>query len=231
MVMGDSHVGRKNHPSRPYQSIDCGGKFGQAIDAAIAHDVDSVVHTGDVFHDYVTEQECDTVNSAFERLQEEGISFYYILGNHECDRGNQLLQRWENRGVAVHLDMDGVEMVEGVKIYGYDYRPGSEFAIEEMKIPTLLMDSVSILALHQTLAPFHAGADVDLDKINAKPFGGFDYVVAGHLHDSERPNWDDGEFMYAGSTEEISKNPDASDPSVWFLTVNEGEVDTHRRKL
>jgi len=69
------------------------------------------------------------------------------------------------------------------------------------------------------------------DQINAKPFGGFDYVVAGHLHDSERPNWDDGEFMYAGSTEEISKNPDASDPSVWFLTVNEGEVDTHRRKL
>lgn len=231
MVMGDSHIGRKEHPSKPYQSIDCAGKFNQAVEAAVAHDVDCVVHTGDVFHDYTIEEDCNTVNSAFERMQNAGIKFYYILGNHECDRGNRLLRRWERRGVATHLDMDGSEIVNGVKTYGYDHRLGSKFSVEEMDVPTLLMNSVSILVLHQTLAPFRAGADVDLDEINAKPFGGFDYVVSGHLHDPEQPNWEEGEFLYAGSTEDLSKNQDASDPSVWFLTVEDGSVDTHRQRL
>jgi predicted phosphodiesterase len=231
MVMGDTHVGRKEHPSKPYQSIDCAGKFAQAIEVAVSHDADSILHTGDVFHDYATEEDCETVDTAFERMRDTDIKFYYILGNHECDRGTRLLQRWEQRGVATHLDMSGSEVTDDVKVYGYDHRPGSKFSVEEMDVPTLLMNSVSILVLHQTLVPFRSGADVDLDEINSKPFGGFDYVVSGHLHDPERPNWDDGEFLYAGSTEDISTNSDASDPSVWFLTVEGEVVDTLRRKL
>jgi len=231
MVMGDSHVGREEHPSKPYQSIDCAGKFEQAIEVAITHDVDFILHTGDVFHDYATEEDCDTLDGAFQRMQDAGIGFYYILGNHECDRGTHLLKRWERRGVATHLDMEGSDVTGDLKVYGYNHRPGSKFSVEEMDVPTLLMNSVSILVLHQTLVPFRSGADVDLDEINNKPSGSFDYVVSGHLHDPERPSWDNGEFLYAGSTEDLSKNSDASDPSVWFLTVNDDTTETHRRKL
>lgn len=231
LVMGDSHVGRKEHPSKPYQSIDCAGKFELAIEVAVAHNADSILHTGDVFHDYATEGDCETIDSAFKRMREADIDFYYILGNHECDRGTRLLQRWERRDVATHLDMDGSGVTDDVKVYGYDHRPGSKFSVEEMDVPTLLMNSVSILVLHQTLAPFRFGADVNLDEINGKSLGGFDYVVSGHLHDPERPNWDDGEFLYAGSTEDLSTNSDASEPSVWFLTVEGETVDTLRRKL
>lgn len=231
MVMGDSHVGREEHPSKPYQSIDCAGKFDQAITVAVAQDADAVLHTGDVFHDYATEEDCETVDTAFKRIRDANIDFYYILGNHECDRGTYLLRRWERRGVATHLDMDGSTITDDVMVYGYDHRHGSKFSVEEMDVPTLLMSSVSILVLHQTLVPFRSNADVDLDEINSKPIGGFDYVVSGHLHDPERPDWADGEFLYAGSTENLSKNSDASDPSVWVLNVRGGKVDTARRKL
>lgn len=127
--------------------------------------------------------------------------------------------------------MGGSEVTDDVNVYGYDHRPGSKFSVEEMNVLTLLIDSVSILVLHQTLVPFRLGADVDLDEINSKPFGGFDYVVSGHLHDPERPNWDDGDFLYAGSTEDISTNNNASAASVWLLTVDESTIDTHQRKL
>lgn len=231
MVLGDSHVGREEHPSKPHQSIDCAGKFKQAIEVAITHDTDSILHTGDVFHDYANQEDCETVDAAFEQLRDADIDFYYILGNHECDRGNQLLQRWERRGVATHLDMDASDVTDGVKVYGYDHHPGSKFSVAEMDMPSLLMNSVSILVLHQTLFPFRSGADVDLNEINNKSFSGFDYVVSGHLHDPERPHWDNGEFLYAGSTEDLSTNSDASDPSVWFLTVEGEAVHTHRRQL
>lgn len=231
MIMGDSHVGRKEHPSKSYQSIDCAGKFKQAVEVAVAHEVDCVVHTGDVFHDHATEEDCNTVDKAFERMENADVDFHYILGNHECNRGKQLLQRWERRGVATHINLDGTEIADGVKIYGYDHRPRSEFSVDDMDHPILFANSVSILILHQTLSPFHTKADADLDEINAKSFGSFDYVVSGHIHDPEQPDWDDGEFLYAGSTEDLSTNNNPSDPSVWFLTVEEESITTHRRRL
>ena len=231
LVMGDSHVGRAEHPSKPYKPIDCAGKFEAAIEHAIVQDADCVVHTGDVFHDTVPESDCETIDSAMELLADAGIEFYYVLGNHECDRGNRLLRRWQKRGVATHLDVDGFDVSPGVKLYGYDHRPASEISVPAMGLPSTVLDPTSLLVLHQTLAPFRPDADVNLDEINEQPVGGFDYVVSGHLHNPERPEWNDGEFLYAGSTEDLSKNPDASDPSVWILTVADGSVGTRRKKL
>lgn len=139
MVMGDSHVGRKEHPSKPHKSIDCAEKFKQAVEAAIVHKADCILHTGDVFHDYATEEDCSTVDATFQQIENTDIEFYYILGNHECDRGNRLLQRWERQGVATHLDMDGSEIVDGVKVYGHDHRPGSKFSVEDMGVPSFYL--------------------------------------------------------------------------------------------
>jgi predicted phosphodiesterase len=231
MVVGDTHVGRREHPSKPSKSIDCAGKFEQAIEIAVDTDVDSILHTGDVFHDHVTEDDCATVDAAFETMRYAGIEFYYILGNHECDPGTRLLQKWEKRGVATHLDMDGSNVADTVTVYGHDHQSSSEFSVEKMNCPYRLVSPVSILVLHQTLAPFHAGADVDLDEINDEPSGSFDYVVSGHLHDPEQLDWHPGEFVYAGSIEDLSTNKNASDPSVWFLSVDGETVETHRRRL
>jgi predicted phosphodiesterase len=231
LVMGDSHVGRDEHPSKPYRSIDCAGRFREGIETAISHDADCIVHTGDVFHDHVTESECETVESAFQRLQDTETAFYYVLGNHECERGNRLLREWERHGVATHLDMRGVALSDDVRLYGYDHRPGSDFTVDEMDVPRLRADSTAILVLHQTLAPFRETADVSLTEINERSGAGFDYVLSGHLHDPERPDWAGGEVLYAGSMEDLSTNPSPSDPSVWSLTVDDGEIDTRRRKL
>ncbi|WP_435066776.1 metallophosphoesterase [Haloplanus sp. C73] len=230
MVMGDSHVGRADHPSKAYRAIDCAGRFREAVETAVTADADCIVHTGDVFHDSVTESDCEMIEAAFERLSEAGIGFHYILGNHECDRGRRLLRRWERLGVATHLDTDGTAVADGVTVYGYDYRPGSSFDVDEVTVPATTPNSVSILALHQTLAPFRANADVDLNEIAGRA-GGFEYVVSGHLHDPERPDWANGEFLYAGATEDISTNPSPAAPSVWSLTVDGTDIETRRHKL
>lgn len=231
MVMGDTHIGRAEHPSKPYLPIDCAGKFRQAIEAAVTNNTEYILHTGDVFHDAVTETDCEVADEAFERMEDVGIEFLYILGNHECDHGNQLLRRWEQRGVARHLDMDGVNVSDSIWVYGYDHYNESTFSLDAMGVPFVPADSVSILVLHQTLAPFRDGVTVDLDEINDQSVNGFDYVISGHLHDPEQPNWDGGEFLYAGSTENISTNPSPSDPSVWLLTVDGKSIETQRRKL
>ena len=231
LVMGDTHVGRANHPSKPHRPIDCAGTFRQAVEVAVAQDADAVVHTGDVFHDAADESACETVDSALGRLADAGIEFYYILGNHECDRGTRLLRRWERRGVATHLDMRGSTVVPGVRLYGHDYTNGAALSVPEMGVPTVPSDEVSMLVLHQRLAPFRSDADVDLDAIDMRSGGGFDYAVSGHLHDPERPPWDGGEFLYAGSTEDLSTNPSPAEPSVWSLTVDDGTVTTRRRRL
>lgn len=231
VVMGDTHVGRETHPKNAYQSIDCARKFKEAVEIAIARGADSIVHTGDVFHDSVSEADCRTVDSAFQLMRDEDIQFYYILGNHECDRGKRLLSRWETEGVAIHLSTDGEETSEGVYLYGYDHRPGSELVVEEMGLPPVLLNSPSILVLHQTLAPFRANANVDLSEICDTSLGSYDYVVSGHLHDPERQQWEGGEFLYAGSTEDLSKNYNASDSSIWVLTVTDGDIDTQRHKV
>lgn len=231
MVMGDTHIGRAKHPSKPYLPIDCAGKFRQAIEAAVTNNVDYILHTGDVFHDFVSEVDCGITDEAIERIEDAGIELLYILGNHECDRGARLLHRWEQRGVARHLDMDGVNVSDRVRVYGYDYCSESTFSIDDMGVPFVPSELVSILVLHQTLAPFRDDAIIDLDEINDRSMNGFDYVVSGHLHDPEQPNWDGGEFLYAGATEDISTNPSPSDPSVWFLTVNGTSIKTERRRL
>jgi predicted phosphodiesterase len=231
MVMGDSHVGRKEHPSNPYQSIDCAGKFKEAIEAAMDYGVDCIVHTGDVFHDSVSEEDCEIVDSAFKQIQNVGIEFYYIRGNHECERGDRLLEHWKQQNVAVHLDMNGVAIAEDMMIYGYDHIHGSKFSVDDMDVPLFLSGSVSILVLHQTLAPATLGAKVDLDAINGKSADDFDYVVSGHHHDPKRSEWNNSEFLYAGSTEDISTNSDPSDPSVWFISVDGNAITTNRYKL
>jgi predicted phosphodiesterase len=231
LVMGDTHIGRTSHPSKPHRPIDCAGAFRQAVEVAVAQDADAVVHTGDVFHDDADESACETVDAALRRLDDTAIEFAYVLGNHECDRGTRLLRRWERRGVATHLDMGGSAVVPGVTLYGYDYRKGSAFSVPGMDVPTVPADEVSVLVLHQRLAPFRSNADADLDDIDARSGGGFDYVASGHLHDPERPPWDGGEFLYAGSTADLSSKPSPADPSVWGLTVDDGSITTRRRRL
>jgi predicted phosphodiesterase len=230
-VMGDSHIGRQTHPSKPSQSIDCAGKFRQAIEIAVTNDADHVIHTGDVFHDNITERECDVVEAAFEQLSDARVTFHYILGNHECDRGQELLRDWTRRGVANHLTMDGATVADGIRVYGYDHIPESQFSLAEMGVPSTAGDEVSILVLHQTLAPFRNGNVVNLNRINHRAGRGFDYVISGHLHDPEWPEWEHGEFLYAGPTEDISTNPSPSDPSVWILTIHDGSIARDRRKL
>lgn len=217
--------------NRTDRSIDCAGRFREGVETAISHDADCIVHTGDVFHDHVTESECETVETAFQRLQDTGTTFYYVLGNHECDRGTRLLRQWERHGVASHLDMQGVALSSGVKLYGYDHRPGSEFSVDGMGVPRLRANSTAILVLHQTLAPFRDTAGVSLTEINERSVTGFDHVLSSYLHDPERPDWGDGEILYAGSMEDLSTNPSPSDPSVWILTIDDGEIDTRRWKL
>ena len=231
MVMGDTHIGRANHPSKPYRSIDCVGRFREAVEVGLTHDVDGIVHTGDVFHDAVTRSECRTVDETFERMREYDVQFSYVLGNHECERGTRLLRQWENRGVGTHLDMSGSQVADGVTVYGYDHVADARFSVDDMDVPTTLPDRFNLLVLHQTLSPFRRRAHVDLDEINERTREGFDYVVSGHLHDPEKPAWEQGEFLYAGSVENLSVNPAPSDPSVWLLTVKDGSVDTRRRRM
>ena len=71
MVMGDSHIGKRKHSAYPYSTVDCAGKFKQAISVAVDRNVDYILHTGDVFDDSATKEDRDTADRAFQMMEEE----------------------------------------------------------------------------------------------------------------------------------------------------------------
>ena len=222
LVMGDSHVGRETNP-KGSREIDCARQFDEAIRAAIELDVDAVVHTGDVFHDQVSECDLKIVDRSLEQLNGNRIPFYYILGNHECRDGKGLLEQHEDGGAAVHLGLSGVRISADVVLYGLDYHNPSEFPVKIVSDVPGSTGRNEVLVLHQTLSSIRVHGNLDLPKAALSRYA---YVLAGDLHDAEHHDWPSGGVLYAGSTEWLSKNRSPSTPAVWLLTIGGGDEPT-----
>ena len=226
VIMGDSHVGRRRHP-RGRRSIDCATQFQKAVQKAVELEADAVIHTGDVFHDGVTEEDLRVVERSIDILREHETPFYYIIGNHECREGVELLEDHQNRDVITHLTPEGTSIGDRVVVYGIDHHSPDTFPRRSVRQRDRTED-FHILVLHQTLSSVRDGDGVDLPKSTLSEY---DYVLSGHLHDAEHHDWHTGTVLYAGPTEWLSRKPSASTPSVWLLTARDDGIETERHPI
>lgn len=230
LVMGDTHIGREvrtNDTGAPHR---CARSFLTAVSYATHFDADAVIHTGDIFDDQVTTEDIVIARSSLEILEENGIPFYYIFGNHETARGKYLLEE-DYESVATQIDTEGVRIADKVEIVGSDYISSNRFSISAADFPQSPNVDKRILVLHQDLAPVRDNGDVNLRSLINPPAVEFNYILSGHLHDTEKHPWKGIDVHYTGSTAKISTKPNADDPAVWLLTVTTDGVEPERINL
>ena len=104
----DTHLGKQiGGYNTKTGELDTVGGFIAATDVAIKHDVDAVVHTGDVFHNDTTNGIPESIEEACQNglteLADAGIAFYFIYGNHARKQGRVCLEQFCDEGLATHL--------------------------------------------------------------------------------------------------------------------------------
>lgn len=226
--VSDTHLGYDVYGLEEREA-DLRNAFTQLIEIAIDHDVDAVVHTGDLTHEDRPDEELNPeVRAAIERLGKNGIDFYYILGNHDFNKhsGTQAwtttLDRFDH---VAHLDPDGVVLGE-VTVFGMDYQDESSFPKVEYPFSNPETER-SVVCLHQSGYPIveERYAEVDLQDFVSRLGFTPDAILLGHSHYTEYRTLDGGvEAICAGSPERMTRGYSDARTVVNKITVTDDEV-------
>jgi DNA repair exonuclease SbcCD nuclease subunit len=198
---GDTHVGYRQYHS-PERRRDFLAAFEQVIADAIADDVDTVVHAGDLFHDRRPGLvDLQGVIAALRDLAGAGIPFLAVVGNHETKRDAQWLDLFEDLGLATRLGSEPVE-VGNAAFYGLDFVARSRRADLDYEFAPSDADHAALVA-HGLFEPF-AHADWDTERLLRESTVDFDVLLLGDDHEPKREEVDGTLLTYCGSTERVS---------------------------
>lgn len=228
LIIGDTHVGRSRHPGdrKPIDPVGC---FRKAVKYGISHEVDAVIHVGDVFHDTADYTHTAVVSTKImQPLKQADIPFCYVEGNHECEPGNRLLTNTNEYNI-INLGTTGTVIAPGIRAYGINHHEMGNIPRGEVQFSPS-KDDFSILVLHQTLKQLSGAGSksVDLNWIANHTAGKFNYVISGHHHDAKWKSWKGIPIMYPGATARLSKNSNPIDKVAWLLEIENGTVSRKR---
>lgn len=238
--MTDSHIGRQygGYYGTTWD-VDCANGFQRAIERAIELGVDAVLHTGDLFHNDrngITESQSAHVGSRLEDLSKADIPFFYILGDHERDEGKVTMREFEQIGYAENLEQNPVNVGKHVALYGQNYQPPDFWKQKNWK-PESPGDRFSILALHQSIAPFTGKDHPDLHVKNIHTWTAisdgflFDAIALGQFHREFDEKSANTRVICGGATERLGKTKSSIDPSVGVFQVTADGVEYRRHYL
>jgi DNA repair exonuclease SbcCD nuclease subunit len=161
---------------------DFAAAFGEVITAAIDHEVDAVIHAGDLFHTSrpgITA--IQTVLTELQRLRDVDIPFLLIVGNHERTHDRNWVELLEEVGLATRLGSEGVQIAD-TTVYGLDYvPPGQRDDLDYEFSPPATERTV--LVGHGLFTPF-GHADWDAERILAQSRVAFDLMLVGDDHNA-----------------------------------------------
>jgi predicted phosphodiesterase len=229
LVVGDTHVGREEHPGTG-EVIDPIGAFSSIVDYGLEVGVDAVIHTGDIFHNTVKKEDINLAKKqVFSRLRKASTPFYYVRGNHGTEAGYDLLTEKTNDYIS-GLDSRGTAVKDDVRLYGIDHHEMGDIPWNNLNFPEALREEVSVLVLHQTLEqlPGSNGQSVDVKRIQSRAPRQFDFIVSGHHHDASCTKLNGSTVMYTGAAECMSKNKDPIDRVAWLIRSVNGYVTCER---
>lgn len=232
LVIGDSHIGRRNHPGTG-EKIDAIGAFGTAVEYGVQQNVACVVHVGDIFHESATSLQVSMAkNQVFQPLEDAGIPFFYIDGNHTSEAADELLRDSTN-GAITKLNPGGTHLTDEVRLFGLDHYTTGNIPKQDLAFPSLVREPVSILFLHQTLSQLSGTSihSVDLDTILNQFNDSFDLILSGHHHDGSISRYRDRPIIYTGASERMSTNTNATDRVAWLLSIDGESVSVERYNI
>ncbi len=246
-VVSDLHLGFAPDAER---ENDCYEALQEFFDKAIAQGADLILIAGDLFDSKSprTETWAKTLKS-FNRIKRaksgamvfegiykdvqdyrahDGIPIVAIHGTHER-RGRDLLnpvQALEHAGLLIHIDRNGVIFEKDVRVAVQGLSGVPElFAKDVLKkyAPLPTPGAFNIFMMHQSIEPYINSFDTTL-KMNDLPKG-FDVIVEGHIHFSERVNIGGCAFILPGSTvaTQINKSESGHPKGFWMIDVKKSE--------
>ncbi|MDS0297538.1 metallophosphoesterase [Halogeometricum sp. S1BR25-6] len=229
--VSDSHLGYQRRPESGGKmvqwsdEVNCRSRFYNVIEAAVKHDVDAVIHTGDIFDHAVSNEDLNVLEEGLRLLNSGAITFFYVLGNHEPTKGKARLRKLSDAGLAYSLEgtIKG-RSVGSVNLYGLDYRTSEWWSNPDIQfIPD--GSQYSVLCLHQTVSPPYSnpGPDCTLDTVlhtvasRLSP----DLLLLGHLHSPISDSSAAVPAYYAGPTARISYHYKNSEPQANLFEFGE----------
>jgi DNA repair exonuclease SbcCD nuclease subunit len=226
VVMTDTHLGFRNRedPSLSedrMDKVDCVEAFEVAVEKTLEISPDSVINAGDIFDDDVGEEDVERFGRCIDRLNDQGILFYYVGGNHNDSKGDRVLSKKDG---CIDLNWKGKD-VRNVVLYGVDEKHGAEKWLDGSPLRGIDKPHVGV---------FHH--EIKDEKIKESDL---DLVVQGHYHDGDKPEnlatvGGDTLRLYPGSTESISVNYSSweeQNPSIWELEFGGDDIDWTRHSL
>jgi DNA repair exonuclease SbcCD nuclease subunit len=226
VVMSDTHLGFKNRGNPPLSKsrmdkIDCVEAFEVAVEKALELKPDSVINAGDIFDDDVEDEDVERFGRCIDRLNDEGILFYYVGGNHNDSKGDRALSKKDG---CIHLNWKGKDFRNAV-LYGVDEKHGAKKWLDRSSLQS--SDKPHIGVFHH---------EIEDEKIEGSRL---DLVIQGHYHDGDKTEniatvGGDTLRLYPGSTESLSRNYsewDGQNPSIWELEFGGDGIDWERHSL
>ena len=200
---GDTHLGyRQYHLDERRQ--DFADAFAEVITAAIEHDVDAVVHAGDLFHTSrpgITPLQ--TVLTELQRLQQADIPFLLIVGNHERTHDRNWVELLAEVGLATRLDAAGTQ-IDDTTVYGLDHVPPGQRDRLDYQFESAETES-AVLVGHGLFKPFGHG-DWSAQRILEQSPVDFDLMLVGDDHGADHK-------MVSKNTSSGGTEQDSTDPN------------------
>jgi DNA repair exonuclease SbcCD nuclease subunit len=187
----DSHIGKETggYGNNSWDISPLDG-FQEVTEFLGSLDLDSVVYTGDLFHNDkrgISNANQRRVESILESNFSDFLPIYYIAGNHARNKGRSVWSEFERNQIAEPLSTDPV-VVENTAIYGIDYHEGGWW---KQSSPCLQPTNAEyrILCLHQSVEPYRSASSSELDlrtrlsEVSRLIEGVPEFVLLGHLHE------------------------------------------------
>ena len=227
--IADTHLGYRQYNSE-VRKDDFFLAFEKVVDDAIEHNVDAIVHAGDLF-DMRNPPLTDILRTMhiLSKLSDHDIPFLGIVGNHESKQDYQWLDLYEQIGIAKRLSIKPYYL-DDIAIYGIDYVPKTKVEEQSLNIEEPVQGTkYTFLTMHQLAAHVPQGTfNCDL-MLKEFPFN-IDLFLLGDYHKYTSTRIGDTIVTYSGSTERHS-SVEHEERTYNFIDTDNGMIDITRIRI
>ncbi len=207
--LADTHLGYRqyNLDERERDNYDA---FLQAIDRSLEERVDVIVHSGDLFEKSLPPVKALlTFKEALKKIDGR-IKFLCVLGEHDIPKRKARIphELFDIQILGAHYSLESV-VIDDVLFAGISNLKGR--LVGHLKEEINKFDGLaekyqsSVLILHQAIKkylPFEGAYQLTLADLPKKA----SYYALGHIHASAKMKFNEGQLVYAGSTEITAKD-------------------------
>lgn len=206
------------------------GGLSLAVDRAIEKNIDTIVHSGNLFHYQSVQREViDAIRGEINKLSANDIDLLCIRGNKDKSDSNSAFSKLVDEDY-IHQLAASANTIEDIVFYGIDHLDSKQDIKKELRsLSSSCQKKLNILVTHQHLSPpCETGlADMSAMKFYSSTEVDISIILAGGMY--EPAKWTDGDLdlsiIYSGATNALAVAPESTITGT-LIEVNSMEYET-----